>query len=89
MGRACRHRISSTAAKLVPREAQPLPLHGLPTKYIFNKRGRVSYSSWSEAEEPNAVEAAGDGDCASGWGLLLKALETELHEGECIELDLR
>ena len=43
----------------------------------------------SEAEEPNAVEAAEDGDCASGRRLLLKALETELHEGECIELDLR
>ena len=45
----------------------------------------MSYSSWSEAEEPDAVEAAEGGDCASARRLLLKALEAELHEGECID----
>ena len=39
----------------------------------------------SEAEELIAVEAAEDGDCASGRRLLSKALETECHEGECMD----
>ena len=36
---------SSSAAKPVPRETQPLPLPGLPTKYICNICGRVAYNS--------------------------------------------
>ena len=38
-----------------------------------------------EAEEPIAVEAGADGDCASGRRLLLKELETKFHEGECVD----